>query len=249
MVGVGVGAPGERSRHDEDHPATLRLTARSPEDVLAAVPLVLGFMPEESVVMLTFGARAPLPRAARPATQRARAPGRCGGPGRPRRSGTGSDRCSSCLYAADAALARACARALVRAFARRGVAVVDVLRSDGRCWFVVPLDLTGLRVGGHALRRDRPPLHRSVRRRREGDPVLPRRAGGERRPRSSGGRPRRRGCSARARAGRSPARPRLGARHPGPVGCRGRPARPGHRRPAARCAARPRGEGRGPRLG
>ena len=30
------------------------LTARTPEDVLAAVPLVLGFLPVESVVMLTF---------------------------------------------------------------------------------------------------------------------------------------------------------------------------------------------------
>jgi hypothetical protein len=47
------------------------------------------------------------------------------------------------LYAVDATLARSCARALVRAFTRRGVAVVDVLRSDGRCWFVVPLDPTG----------------------------------------------------------------------------------------------------------
>ena len=32
------------------------LVARSPEDLLAAVPLVLGFVPESSVVMLTFGA-------------------------------------------------------------------------------------------------------------------------------------------------------------------------------------------------
>jgi hypothetical protein len=32
------------------------LTARNPEDLLAAVPCVLGFRPEESVVLLTFGA-------------------------------------------------------------------------------------------------------------------------------------------------------------------------------------------------
>ncbi len=30
-------------------------TARSPEDLLALAPLVLGFQPEESLVMLTFG--------------------------------------------------------------------------------------------------------------------------------------------------------------------------------------------------
>ncbi|MXG88562.1 DUF4192 domain-containing protein [Nocardioides flavescens] len=32
-----------------------RLTARTPEDVLALVPVVLGFVPSDSVVMLTFG--------------------------------------------------------------------------------------------------------------------------------------------------------------------------------------------------
>ena len=151
------------------------------------------------------------------------------------------------LYAVDAALARSCARALVRAFTRRGVAVVDVLRSDGRCWFVVPLDPTGSEsagtpydvtghlftaqsvAAGRVTRSSRDELAASV------APDLPARG-------------RRRGCGARARAGRS-ARPRLGARHRGPVGGRGRPARPGDRRPAARGAARPSGEGRGPRRG
>jgi hypothetical protein len=37
-----------------DQPAPY--VARTPEDLLATVPLVLGFTPEESVVMLTFGA-------------------------------------------------------------------------------------------------------------------------------------------------------------------------------------------------
>jgi hypothetical protein len=36
---------------------TMTLTARGPEDLLAAVPVVLGFRPSESVVMLTFDAR------------------------------------------------------------------------------------------------------------------------------------------------------------------------------------------------
>jgi Domain of unknown function (DUF4192) len=36
-------------------PTAMTLTARSPEDVLAMVPVVLGFQPEESLVMLTFG--------------------------------------------------------------------------------------------------------------------------------------------------------------------------------------------------
>ena len=37
----------------------MTLTARSPEDVLAMVPVVLGFAPTESLVMLTFGAASP----------------------------------------------------------------------------------------------------------------------------------------------------------------------------------------------
>jgi hypothetical protein len=36
---------------------TMTLTAHGPEDLLAAVPVVLGFRPSESVVMLTFDAR------------------------------------------------------------------------------------------------------------------------------------------------------------------------------------------------
>lgn len=43
------------STPDRDAP----YVARSPEDVLATVPLVLGFEPEDSVVMLTFGAPRP----------------------------------------------------------------------------------------------------------------------------------------------------------------------------------------------
>ena len=37
---------------------TTTLTARGPEDLLAAVPVVLGFRPRDSLVMLTFDARA-----------------------------------------------------------------------------------------------------------------------------------------------------------------------------------------------
>jgi len=40
-------------------PQGLHLTARSPEDLLAMAPVVLGFWPEDSVVMMTFGALRP----------------------------------------------------------------------------------------------------------------------------------------------------------------------------------------------
>ena len=115
------------------------LTARTPEDVLAAVPLVLGFVPEESVVMLTSGATHPfharldLPRSGK---ERRAAAESLVAPAVRHRVG----RVVFVLYAADAALARSCARVLVRAFLRRGVDVADVLRSDGSRWFLVSLD-------------------------------------------------------------------------------------------------------------
>ena len=43
---------------DQTSPTTT-LTARTPEDVLAVVPVVLGFEPTESMVMLTFGSDPP----------------------------------------------------------------------------------------------------------------------------------------------------------------------------------------------
>ena len=56
-----VGPRGERRVHDHHsgHPSLPPqvLTFRTPEDVLAAVPVLLGFEPSDSVVMLTFGGR------------------------------------------------------------------------------------------------------------------------------------------------------------------------------------------------
>ena len=118
------------------------LTARSPEDVLAAVPLVLGFAPEESVVMLTFEAehtfhaRLDLPSDAR--DRRAAAEALVGPAARHR-----VRRVLFVVYTADARSARACARVLVRTFTGRGIDVVDVLRSDGRRWFPLPLERSG----------------------------------------------------------------------------------------------------------
>lgn len=42
-----------------DAPQGLHLTARCPEDLLAMAPVVLGFWPDDSVVMMTFGALRP----------------------------------------------------------------------------------------------------------------------------------------------------------------------------------------------
>jgi hypothetical protein len=121
--------------------ATQTMHARSPEDVLAAVPLVLGFLPEESVVMLTCGAAEPfharldLPRTGR---QRRAAATTLATPAERH----GVERVLFVLYTGDRVRARSCARTLVRLFAARGIEVVDVLRSDGRRWFPVPLSGT-----------------------------------------------------------------------------------------------------------
>jgi hypothetical protein len=114
------------------------LMTRSPDDVLAAVPLVLGFVPEDSVVMLTFEAthafhaRLDLPRTPR---QRRAAADALLGPARRHRV----RRVLFVLYTTSASAARVCARALVRAFTEGGIDVVDVLRADGARWFLVPV--------------------------------------------------------------------------------------------------------------
>jgi len=110
------------------------LNARSPEDILALVPLVLGFHPEESLVMLTFGsgrgafhARVDLP-----------------GPDdtddvidlllsaalRNRIDGV-----VFVLYTVDSDTAFDLAPMLVSAFVAEHIGVIDVLRTDGTRWF------------------------------------------------------------------------------------------------------------------
>ena len=134
-----------------------RLLARSPEDLLAAVPVVLGFRATDSVVMLTF----PTSHAARPdraRTQRGRARptgppeafhARVDLPGDPddlpdmvdalldpvlRHR---IDRVVLILYTVDAELGARTGEALDRAFTDAGVEVVDLMRADGRCWFAL----------------------------------------------------------------------------------------------------------------
>ena len=116
---------------------TTTLRARTPEDLLAAVPCVLGFRPADSVVMLTFTsappgqafhARVDLPTDARDHPEvvalllepvvRHRV-----------------DRVAFVLYTDDAAAAEALAAALWDVFEGEGVDVIDVLRADGRRWY------------------------------------------------------------------------------------------------------------------
>ena len=111
------------------------MVARSPQDLLAVVPIVLGFVPQDSVVMLTFGARA---------TFHARVD--LPGPGRlpdavdallepAQRHAV--QRVAFVLYSEDARLCSRLARALTRAFEAAGIDVLEPLRADGRRWYVL----------------------------------------------------------------------------------------------------------------
>jgi hypothetical protein len=104
------------------------------------VPVVLGFHPEESLVMLTFGAarcfhaRLDLPSAPDDAAipevvEMLLAPCRTHGVGH----------VAFVVYSADAAVAAALAAALVPAFVADGIGVVDVLRAHGGGWCSVPI--------------------------------------------------------------------------------------------------------------
>jgi hypothetical protein len=119
---------------------TTMLTARGPEDLLAAVPVVLGFHPEESLVMLTFGAvrsfhaRLDLPS---PADDDAVAEvvEVLLTPSRTHRV----DHVAFVVYSGHAAVAARLGAALVPAFVVEGIGVVDVLRAHGGGWCSVPI--------------------------------------------------------------------------------------------------------------
>lgn len=126
----------------------LRLTARSPEDLLAAVPIVLGFVPHDSVVMLTFGAeRAFHARVDLPTDEgHAEVVGALLDPALRHRVG----RVVFVIYSDDPAATAAMAGELATGFHSAGIEVVDVLRADGRRWFAVSRPRPGVPPGGIA---------------------------------------------------------------------------------------------------
>jgi hypothetical protein len=137
--------------------ADLSMTVRTPDDILAAIPIVLGFVPEESVVMLTSGGRDPF---------HARVD-------LPLRSGDRRDCADELLrpvlrhavsgvvfvfYTESPGVAASCAEDLVRTFEAERVQIISLLRSDGSRWFRVPTravlpESPGVPydVSGHAL--------------------------------------------------------------------------------------------------
>ena len=122
-----------RSRLDPPPPVAA-MTARCPEDLLAFVPVALGFVPQQSVVLLTFGAgpsfhaRVDLPSRERdvplviealvePCLRH------------------DVDRVVVILYAAGPAAVRDLADRLESALAREGIEVLELMCADGRRWF------------------------------------------------------------------------------------------------------------------
>lgn len=108
--------------------------ARDPVDVLAVVPVVLGFEPSQSVVMLTFGsarqfhARLDLPAADASDAEVDAATARLVAPVVHHEV----PRVLLVVYTDDAERGRRCARSLVDAFAGAGVTVLETIRADGR---------------------------------------------------------------------------------------------------------------------
>lgn len=154
--------------------------ARSPTDLVAMVPLVLGFNPRDSAVMLTFGgpqsfhARVDLPLDPEEQVQVALTLVAAA-----LRNEVAS--AAVLLYTEDTAVAQAQAEVLVSALLGKGLTVVEVLRVEEERWFPVPghgdpgtpYDLrahpfTAQRVfEGHVVHHDRAALAGTL---RDGDP-------------------------------------------------------------------------------
>lgn len=124
-------------------PPPTRLTAKGPADLIALVPVVLGFHPQDSVVLLTFGpgggsfhARVDLPVSAE---EQAEVAGLLLG------AVLRNDVRQAALvfYSDDEGAAESQADAVVGRLVEHGVDVIDVLRADDGHWFAVPDDGSG----------------------------------------------------------------------------------------------------------
>jgi hypothetical protein len=114
--------------------ASTTLTARCPEDVLALVPVLLGFVPSDSVVMLTFGAaQAFHARVDRPdgPDDIAEVVEALLAPARRHRV----RRVVLVVYGPDDRLARELVAALRDEFTAAGILVAEMLRADEGRWF------------------------------------------------------------------------------------------------------------------
>lgn len=131
-------------------PTRPTLTARSPEDVLAATRVVLGFEPADSLVMLTFGgrhtfhARVDLPE---PAAGLGELTTFAEAMGRPVVH-HGVESVFPVLFTPDARLAQRVVSRLRRELRRHGVTCHEALRAHGGRWYPVVDGGRGAPVGG-----------------------------------------------------------------------------------------------------
>ena len=117
--------------------SAITLTAREPEDLLAMAPVVLGFVPRDSVVMLTFGARRPFHARVDLPDRPDELPELVSVLLEPARH-HGVRRVVLLVYTADADWAEAVTGALAPAFAAAGIEVLSRLAADGRRWWALP---------------------------------------------------------------------------------------------------------------
>lgn len=113
---------------------TRTLTARTPEDLLALVPVVLGFVPHDSVAMLTFGGAQPFHARVDLPDDTAELPEMVDALLRPARR-HGVRRVVFVVYCDSGPHARRAARGLAEAFGCHGVEVIEILRADGERWW------------------------------------------------------------------------------------------------------------------
>jgi len=113
------------------------MTVRTPDDVLAMVPVLMGFVPEDSVVMLTFGAPRPfharvdLPRGPDALDDLEEVVDQLLAPVHAH----GVTKVLFVLYTVDAVLASLAVERLLTAFREAAVEVVETIRTDGHCWW------------------------------------------------------------------------------------------------------------------
>lgn len=131
-------------------PAPTTLTARCPQDILALVPVLLGFFPADSVAMLTFGARqafharVDLPGLPLPADDLDEMVAALLEPARRH----DVRRVVFVVYTRDDVAAARTAQALWRAFEDARIEVVELLRADGARWWPLLAPAPGFPADG-----------------------------------------------------------------------------------------------------
>ena len=110
------------------------MTARCPEDLLAMVPVTLGFTPTDSVAMLNFGAAHPFHARVDLPTRRADLPDLVTSLMEPARR-NGVRRVVLVFFTDHEVAARRAWHSLRDACAGCGIEVLEALRADGRRWF------------------------------------------------------------------------------------------------------------------